>query len=112
MVHQLKTKAEFFEEVASGVKTFEVRLNDRNFQVGDLLALNEIGKHGAHTGRHCMVEVTYVLTDKAYAKAGYAVLGIRPCTIHKFTDNYDACYGHAMRYLRVPVYGDRTEVSE
>lgn len=109
MIHQLKTLSEYFEAVASGAKPFEVRLNDRSFQAGDLLALNEIRNNGAYTGRHCLVEVTYVLTDKAYAKAGYAVLGIRPCQIFKFTDSYDARYGDGMRYLKVPTYGGRTE---
>lgn len=41
MIHQLKIDSEYFDDVASGKKTFEVRKNDRNFLVGDFLALNE-----------------------------------------------------------------------
>lgn len=41
MIHQLKCEAKYFEEICSGQKTFEVRKNDRNFHVGDYLALNE-----------------------------------------------------------------------
>lgn len=35
MIHQLKCDSKFFEDVASGKKTFEVRKNDRDFFVGD-----------------------------------------------------------------------------
>ncbi|MCX7610250.1 MAG: DUF3850 domain-containing protein [Ignavibacterium sp.] len=38
-VHKLKIYPEFFKEVCSGKKTFEIRKNDRGFQVGDILLL-------------------------------------------------------------------------
>ena len=50
MIHQLKILPKFFEKVISGEKTFEVRENDRNFKVGDYLALNEFA-NGDYTGR-------------------------------------------------------------
>lgn len=45
MIHQLKCEAKYFEELCSGAKTFEVRKNDRDFHVGDYLALNELTPH-------------------------------------------------------------------
>lgn len=42
MIHALKTEPQFFEAVIDGSKTFEVRKNDRDFRVGDYLALNEL----------------------------------------------------------------------
>lgn len=39
MIHELKTWPEFFDAVARGDKTFEVRKDDRGFQVGDELVL-------------------------------------------------------------------------
>lgn len=41
MMHALKTDPEFFEEVAARNKGFEVRKNDRGYQVYDFAALNE-----------------------------------------------------------------------
>lgn len=75
MIHELKTLPEYFEAVADGSKTFEVRKNDRLFSVGDFLALNEYGK-GGYTGRCLIVRVTYILNDQKYCKNGYLVLGI------------------------------------
>ena len=37
--HELKTDPDVFDEVARGEKTFEIRYNDRNFQIGDRLTL-------------------------------------------------------------------------
>lgn len=39
--HKLKTWARYWDAVASGEKTFEVRKNDRAFQTGDILALEK-----------------------------------------------------------------------
>jgi len=63
MIHELKILPEYFEDVISGRKTFEIRKNDRPFKKGDLLALNEHdGK--SYTGNSCVVYVDY-LTDDA-----------------------------------------------
>ena len=61
MIHALKIKAEYFEAVISGEKLFEVRVNDRNYKVGNLLGLNEINTDDEYTGRSCMVYIDYIL---------------------------------------------------
>lgn len=108
MIHALKTEYQYFQDVIDGKKPFEVRCNDRNFMVGDFLALNELTSHpcdetGEHlpTGRCCMVEVTYVLEDKRFVKDGYVVLGIRPCCIGSRVEKM-AYQGNEL-YM-VPVY--------
>jgi Domain of unknown function (DUF3850) len=40
-VHELKVWPPYFDQIAAGVKTFDVRRNDRGFQVGDVLILHE-----------------------------------------------------------------------
>lgn len=37
--HELKLDVKYFEDVKSGKKNFEIRKNDRDFQVGDVLEL-------------------------------------------------------------------------
>jgi hypothetical protein len=61
-VHELKTWPEYFEMIFTGKKTFEVRKNDRGFQVGDILHLREYSmKTLSYTGRECKREITYIL---------------------------------------------------
>ena len=74
MTHELKILPEYFEAVTSGRKRFEIRKNDRNFQIGDQLILKEWNKEG-FTGRSYHSEITYI-TDYMQ-KEGYVVLGIR-----------------------------------
>ena len=87
MIHELKITPEYFSVVASGEKTFEIReveVSEREFYVGDYMALNEYNhaiNDGIYTGRCMLVQITYILDDAAYCKSGYVVLGFRPCRI-------------------------------
>lgn len=85
MVHALKIYPEYFEAVKSGKKPFEVRKNDRDFKVGDILALNEFdpleGAEGKYTGWTLFKRISYILDDEAYCKAGFVIIGISPCMI-------------------------------
>ena len=76
MEHDLKTLPQYFEPLASGPKTFEIRRNDRDFRVGDVLLLREWDPTTAtHTGRTCRRRVTYVLADFGLL-AGYVCMGL------------------------------------
>lgn len=74
--HQLKCHPEFFEEVRTGVKTFEIRFNDRGFKIGEGIRLREFNPTvKKYTGRDLFVEITYI-TDFEQ-KPGFVVLGIK-----------------------------------
>lgn len=73
-IHELKILPEYFEAVVSGNKRFEIRKNDRNYQKGDILRLNEY-QNGQYTGDVHVAEITYI-TDYAQ-QDGYVVLGIK-----------------------------------
>ena len=89
MIHQLKCESKFFQDIVAGVKTYEVRLNDRNYAVGDYLALNEIDYSldreetymYTYTGNSALYKVVYVLNDETFCKDGYVIMSIRPCMI-------------------------------
>ncbi|MFD1485377.1 DUF3850 domain-containing protein [Lacticaseibacillus baoqingensis] len=70
----LKIMPEYFDPVARRVKTFEIRKNDRDYQVGDVLRLREFDGV-SYTGRLVRVIVTYI-TDYAQ-RDGYVVMSIR-----------------------------------
>lgn len=48
-IHELKLDIKYFDDVKSGKKNFEVRKNDRDFQVGDILKMkvwgSSLGQH-------------------------------------------------------------------
>ena len=97
-IHHLKTWPEYYSAVESGVKLFEIRKNDRHYQVGDTLILQEwipgvdpecdvhqyneeggqcsCNSFGTLTGRSIQVVVTYKTDFKQ--RPGYIVLGIKP----------------------------------
>lgn len=63
-VHELKTWPRFFEAVADERKTFEVRVNDRNYRVGDTLWLREwLPGIRKYTGLELRRRVSFILTN-------------------------------------------------
>ena len=85
--HFLKTLPEFFAAVADGSKTFEVRRDDRGFEVGDTLILQEFDPSKAvlglprekhtYTGREIRRRVIYKLDGGQFGiEAGFCVLGL------------------------------------
>ncbi len=76
-LHELKIYPKYFEEVLKGNKNFEIRKNDRNFQLGDKILLRE-WDNIKYTGRTISAEITYVLSDSFVGLTdGYVGLGIR-----------------------------------
>jgi len=69
--HELKTWEEFFEQIWSGDKRFELRRNDRGFEVGDTLILREWDRQNErYTGRSIEALVTYILEGDNFANFG------------------------------------------
>lgn len=83
MIHELKMLPEYFNAVVSGKKTFEIRKNDRPFQNGDLLALNEFDGQ-SYSGNSCLVYVDYIMDNLDYVKKDMVVMAIKPCGVHRF----------------------------
>lgn len=83
--HELKTIPPFFADIEKGLKTFEIRKNDRDFRVGDRLLLREFRwddglRKSDYTGREVWVRVTYLLaTSEGWLPPGYVAMAIVPC---------------------------------
>ena len=76
--HHLKTWSGHFEAVIQGVKTFEVRKDDRGFRVGDILILKEYDPQTEqYTGREARQLVIYIMSGGQFGiQFGYCVMGI------------------------------------
>lgn len=88
-IHEIKCRNFYFEDVIAGNKNFTVRKNDRGYEVGDILAVNDVSDlDGAYTGRCCLLKITYILDDPDYCKEGFVILGFRPCQIRVVDDQF------------------------
>lgn len=78
--HHLKTLQPHFSDVWFGRKTFEIRVNDRNFQVGDILLLKEWDNLlGIYSGKGIEAKISHVFKGPAFGlEAGYAILSFNP----------------------------------
>lgn len=104
MIHQLKQKSKYFEDVISGKKTFELRLDDRDYAEGDYLALNEVDDSGIYTGRSCMVYVDYILQDVPnLLPEGIVCMAIKPCRLIKTQEENESLVAAPRYWNAVPV---------
>jgi len=70
---RLKTVQPYFDDL--GVKQFEVRKNDRAFEVGQWLQLAEYdATTDSYSGRYVLARISYILDSSDYCKEGYVVL--------------------------------------
>lgn len=89
--HILKTWPTYWDAVERGDKTFEVRINDRSFQKGDVVTLrrllrDEAGSgvdwpvvNGKHQYRDLHFTISYVLQGGQFGiEPRYCVLGLKP----------------------------------
>ena len=74
MVHGLKIAPNYFEKVVSKEKSFEVRYNDRDFKVGDILKLMEYVDGSVKDSIY--VKVTYILREFEGLQPNFVVLSI------------------------------------
>lgn len=76
--HELKILPQYYDEVKSQRKTFEIRKDDRDYQVGDTIILKEY--NGDYTGNKCKRKITYIMRDaKEYGlNDDYCIIGMQP----------------------------------
>jgi len=74
MIHNLKIEEKYLNAIKDGSKTFEIRHNDRDFKVGDILVFDDPREESGHYA----VLVTYMIDDERFCKENYVVMSIKP----------------------------------
>lgn len=73
--HKLKITPQYFKDIVND-KNFEIRKNDRDFKVGDMVTLQEF-LDGKYSGFEKTVTIKYVLKDcpQFGLQDGYCIFG-------------------------------------
>lgn len=83
--HRLKTIQPFFSLIKLGIKTFEVRKNDRDFEIGDYVYLQEYDKIlDQYSGHEIKAVITYVLKSFDGLDDGFCVFSFRVLSIYTY----------------------------
>ena len=78
MTHEIKIWPKYFVEVLLGFKKVEVRKNDRNYQEGDLLVLQEYCPvKWEYTGNTLTKQIDYIVKDMTGLEPDYVILQIK-----------------------------------
>ncbi len=88
-IHHLKTDPQAYDDVKSGKKLFEIRWNDRNYQVGDQLQLYRTkytdkemksGKPLEYCYDASLVSVIHIMLGPIYGlEDGWVIMSIALC---------------------------------
>ena len=77
-MHDLKTWPDYFSAVRLGIKTFELRRDDRGFRAGDYLRLREFHPDYGYSGAEIVMLVTYVLPGGQFGlMPGWVCMGVK-----------------------------------
>jgi hypothetical protein len=85
-IHALKCLNPHYFLLTTGQKTFEIRKADMDFQVGDILHLEEyrqvypdVENVGAYTGESIYRQITHILDGEKWGiMPGYVVMSLSP----------------------------------
>ncbi|MBO5145032.1 MAG: DUF3850 domain-containing protein [Lachnospiraceae bacterium] len=75
--HDIKILPKFFEDVYSDRKAFEIRKDDRDYQIGDSVTFREWDLEHGYTGSEITVGIIYVLRNcpEYGLMDGYCIFG-------------------------------------
>jgi len=85
VVHDVKCNDDYFWMVERGIKPFELRLNDRDYHIGDYMLLREYNlEHDRFSGRTVMAIITCLVVGPWLAE-DHVALGIEVLKSKVFT---------------------------
>ncbi len=74
-IHEKKINPQWFELRIKGLKDWEIRINDCDYQEGDYMILSEYDNY--YTGRYMIVMITNVAKNVPHLPADVVVLSTR-----------------------------------
>jgi hypothetical protein len=76
--HHVKSWPRFYQPIAEGVKTFDIRKDDRGYAVGDDIVMEEFRPGvGEYTGEKLTRRIVYILRDfEGGLMPDYCILGL------------------------------------
>lgn len=91
-IHYVKILPEFFKAVIRDDKTFEIRKDDRDYQVDDYVVLREWEHNKGFTKRIWVVSIKYILgrkpSEKAWVKSGDIVFSFDSYSVRHHEKEY------------------------
>lgn len=83
--HNVKTWIEFKADILSGVKSFEVRLDDRKYEVGDIInhQFYDPIEQKLDGSEHTQIILYKLKGGKFGIQEGFCVLGVTGCRVGK-----------------------------
>jgi ASC-1-like (ASCH) protein len=80
--HKCKSWKPFFDAIKNGSKKHDLRINDRNFKIGDIITLQSYDPFaGVYTGEELEVEITYITSTDTPCAFSSAVLDKKYCIL-------------------------------
>lgn len=80
MTHEVKILEEFAEAHAQGLKPWEIRYNDRDYQVGDIIKFNVIDKNRNPVGTTYKLKISYMIKGKRFGiEKGFCIMTLTKC---------------------------------
>lgn len=77
MIHKVKIEKRFYDRLLTGRKSFEIRRNDRDYQVGDLLEFSVVDTHGVPETMRVRWHIDYL--HHGYGmEEGFVALAVKP----------------------------------
>lgn len=93
-IHNKKTIQSNFQDIANGNKTFDIRKDNCNYQVGDIIVFQEVSERNLlnaltgrldsyveYTGRTIEAEITYKQSSGYGLKNNWCALGIQVLSV-------------------------------
>lgn len=77
-IHNVKCWPAFYRDIKNGIKNFDLRRDDRKYEVMDCLCLREYDPDKRnYTGRGITKQITYILRDFPGIEKGYCILSLK-----------------------------------